>query len=47
LEPQVARVDFFCASSSNVGDGALFNQRRETWVRGDVLSAIVAEVAKR
>ena len=51
LETQVARVDFFVLSSSNVGDGLLFNQRRETWVRvgplTDTISAIPFIVGAR
>jgi hypothetical protein len=46
MESQVYRVDFFCASSSNTGDGSTFNSTRQTWVRGDIMSDIPAEVGK-
>lgn len=40
MEPQIAGVFFFVVSSSDVGDGSLYNSRRETWVRGNTVSAI-------
>jgi len=51
LEPEIAGVFFFCLSSSNVGDGELFNSRRETWVRPgafkDSISVIPGIIGKR
>jgi len=44
LEPQVAAVYFFCLSSSNVGDGELFNSRRETWVRPGALKDSISVI---
>jgi len=44
LESQIAVVDFFCLSSSNVGDGELFNSRRETWVRPGALKDSISVI---
>jgi len=44
LEPQIAAVYYFCLSSSNVGDGELFNSRRETWVRPGALKDTISVI---